>query len=392
MAIRDMSLTAGMRANLILQGTIDLLKCTQERLYAGRKKNVMKSSLEVMGVVVLSILFAVSLTACDVIEENGGFMSSQREIDVFSEQIAIATTRSFGNISKPANAPSLVNDTNFTYNALVNYSFSGRTNCTAGGYIEISGRLSGSISDQGSGMLQISATETITDWRCIGGNVINGDPYISLAGTFSFLNWAPATTQTISIGGGFKWGTSAAESCQIRLTINFPTAGSGSTSVSGTICGRNVNISNLMVNSQTSYFSGQTQLSASEPYTYDVSYSDETTETETGSVRDTFVDYPIPLSPAYGEVINTFTPTFSWQPPSCECQGFYRIWIVNSQGDDVWSVYPPKETTSVVYNFDGQGDALQSGETYEWRLIAFDEPISGEPDNNVWALSTFTVQ
>lgn len=57
----------------------------------------------------------------------------------------------------------------------------------------------------------------------------------------------------------------------------------------------------------------------------------------------------------------------------------------------MWSAYLPKETTRVVYDSDGRGTPLSEGETYEWRLIAFDEPISGGPDNNVWILSSFTV-
>ena len=86
------------------------------------------------------------------------------------------------------------------------------------------------------------------------------------------------------------------------------------------------------------------------------------------------------------------TPTFSWQPPECGCQGYYRVWIVDGEGNDVWSVYVPKETTSVVYNFDGEGTPLSAGETYEWRLIAFDEPISGGPDNYAQVSRNFTVQ
>ena len=40
MAINDISLTAGMRSNLIsLQGTVDLLNRTQERLSTGKKVN-----------------------------------------------------------------------------------------------------------------------------------------------------------------------------------------------------------------------------------------------------------------------------------------------------------------------------------------------------------------
>lgn len=120
-----------------------------------------------------------------------------------------------------------------TYDIPLSY----RLNCTAGGRIEVSGSLTGTTSD-GSGLLQIGATETISDWECVTGYVINGDPYISLAGTFSFLNGVPSTQQSMTISGGFKWGLTAAESCQISLSINFGSGGSGT--VTGTVCGYTV--------------------------------------------------------------------------------------------------------------------------------------------------------
>ena len=45
-----------------------------------------------------------------------------------------------------------------------------------------------------------------------------------------------------------------------------------------------------------------------------------------------------------------------------------------------------------MYNNDGKGISLQSGESYEWRLIAFDKPITGGPDNNVWVITKFSVR
>jgi hypothetical protein len=118
--------------------------------------------------------------------------------------------------------------------------------CPAGGNIHVLGSVSGSIDDKtGSGMLLIQMTETILDCRYPEGFVFNGDPYISLAGVFSFLNWAPATQQTFSMGGGFKWtksGTSSIGSCQIQLTCNFETAASPGGSISGSICGRQIYI------------------------------------------------------------------------------------------------------------------------------------------------------
>lgn len=127
-------------------------------------------------------------------------------------------------------------------------------------------------------------------------------------------------------------------------------------------------------------------------YTFTVNYNDGTSETTTATVRNTFVETPMPLSPLDGATVNTLTPTFSWKAPSCGCQGYYRVWIVDSNGNDVWSIYLPGNKISVVYNSDNKGAALQSGKTYEWRLIAYDKPINGGPDNYFWVGNTFTVQ
>ncbi len=161
---------------------------------------------------------------------------------------------------------------------------------------------------------------------------------------------------------------------------------------SASVAGPNIGTLPLIINEQTSVYLGETMPIAGDIYTFNIEYSDGTTDTVTATVRDTFVGTPVPISPADGEIVNTLTPTFSWQPPPCNCQGYYRVWVVDSLGNDIWSVYPSKEATSVVYNFDGNGIPLKTGETYEWRLIAFDKPILGGPDNNVWAISSFTVQ
>jgi hypothetical protein len=141
-----------------------------------------------------------------------------------------------------------------------------------------------------------------------------------------------------------------------------------------------------------SIFLGETVPTPGDVYTFTVHYSDGASETVTAAVRDTFVGFPTPISPLDGEVVDTLTPTFSWQSPACGCQGYYRVWVVDSEGNDMWSLYMPAETTSVVYNSDGTGMPLVDGETYEWRLIAFDQPISGGPDNNALVLRSFTVQ
>jgi hypothetical protein len=107
--------------------------------------------------------------------------------------------------------------------------------CTAGGNMKASGNISGSISDTGTGTILIDVPITITDWGCEPPSIINGDPYISITGTFSFLNGYPSTQQHLGIHGGFK---SATQSCQISLDTNFNTAGGGHTS--GIVCGYSI--------------------------------------------------------------------------------------------------------------------------------------------------------
>jgi hypothetical protein len=124
----------------------------------------------------------------------------------------------------------------------INISVNQRTTCTAGGYITVLGGATGSVSSCGSGIIQIELVESIVNWQCVGGWIVNGDPYVSLVATFTFLNGAPATRQDMTINGGFKWGTAAAESCQIHLNTNFD-LNAGSSRTTGTVCGYSVNIS-----------------------------------------------------------------------------------------------------------------------------------------------------
>ncbi len=117
----------------------------------------------------------------------------------------------------------------------INIPISYTLTCTSGGNMKASGNITGSISDTGSGAILIGVPITISDWSCQTPLIINGDPYISITGTFTFLNGAPSTQQHLGISGGFK---SATQSCQILLDTNFNTTGGGHTS--GTVCGHSI--------------------------------------------------------------------------------------------------------------------------------------------------------
>ena len=127
-----------------------------------------------------------------------------------------------------------------TTSCLINQPIAATRTCQSGGSMNVSGSITGSISNTGTGVISISANETITDWSCQTPLIINGDPNISLVGTFSFLNGAPATQQHIGIHGGIKWGTAAAQSCQVSLDTNFNRDGTGHTT--GSVCGNTVDV------------------------------------------------------------------------------------------------------------------------------------------------------
>jgi hypothetical protein len=207
--------------------------------------------LQGMGAVA-AIVIAMCLAGCGSTGSSGGSADvggmTENEALALSDQISDVAINAMNSINPNASVNQDVeadvtksvqcseDGSTCTYNIPIDF----RQNCTAGGRIEVLGSLTGSTSN-GSGLLQIGATETISDWECITGFIVNGDPYISLSGTFSFLNGVPSTQQSMTISGGFKWGTTTEESCQISLSINFGTDGSGT--ITGSVCGYTVDAS-----------------------------------------------------------------------------------------------------------------------------------------------------
>ncbi len=193
----------------------------------------------------LVVSLAILATACSSTSDSTSPASAgmtQGQAEAFAAQVARALGNGLDNTSFTVAAgrrllppPAVVP----IAPTLVNVSVQQRTTCTAGGYIDVHGNMSGNISDQGSGALLLQVTETISDWRCVGNLVVNGDPYISAAGTFTFLNGNLNSPASISLGGGFKWGTGSAQSCQMQLTMLANADGTGR--VSGQVCGRSVN-------------------------------------------------------------------------------------------------------------------------------------------------------
>ena len=179
----------------------------------------------------LGLLGLVGCSVSDIAGSgDGADQPSGAQASAFAEQFASAFSNGLSNVSASM-APRLSSAPAASVGkaALVpiNQQVTGRTNCTSGGRIEVNGSLTGNIDQNGSGILLLQVLETITDWRCIPPFVINGDPYLSAAGSIPFLNGQMSSAATFNFGGGFKWGTSAADSFQINMTLIINPDGSG---------------------------------------------------------------------------------------------------------------------------------------------------------------------
>lgn len=176
----------------------------------------------------------VILSACSIFDPAEDTFS-KAEADAFAEQLGTAFANGMDAAAAGDASAAAAGD---VLAMPVNVSVQRRTNCTAGGHIEVSGDLSGNIDDTGSGVLFLQVLETISDWRCVGDRVINGDPYVSAAGHFNFLNGSQSSTATITFGGGFKWGAESSQGCQLTLTMLLRPDHTGS--LSGVVCGHSV--------------------------------------------------------------------------------------------------------------------------------------------------------
>ncbi len=164
---------------------------------------------------------------------------SQTQVDFLADQVLGSA---FAGLTAPPTNPSLAASSGLIF-LPIDYNAS----CPVFGRTAVTGSISGSIDDQtGNGALLIDINFTWTDctYSDPNGNdlTVNGDPFMSLAGNFSFQNFLPATQQTIQIGGGFRWdGAGGSGGCNVNLTFTFATAASSTNTVSGTFCGRSVN-------------------------------------------------------------------------------------------------------------------------------------------------------
>ena len=122
-----------------------------------------------------------------------------------------------------------------------NFPLSSTVQCSSGGNISVSGDISGSLSNSGSGMAD--AKITVTPANCAVSSVtFSGEPNITLSSQFSFSDnngqIGIVFPIALSEGGGISFGPNPSGTCQLDVTYSI---NSGSCSVTGTVCGQSVN-------------------------------------------------------------------------------------------------------------------------------------------------------
>lgn len=109
--------------------------------------------------------------------------------------------------------------------------------------------------------------------------------------------------------------------------------------------------------------------------------TDSVSKTITGYVTD----FATNLAPT-GNVTSA-TPVFSWT--GITGATFYGVQVSDANGNRIWNAYSlPSSTTSAVYNFDGKGPALVSGQTYYYEIVS--TIVTAGINNDSFAKGSFT--
>lgn len=126
---------------------------------------------------------------------------------------AMATAKPTSTVSKLTVSITLSADARFT--------------CSAGGYIHTTMTLR-SVTTNSNGNTNASGSghQTISDWRCIKGWIVNGDPYISH--TISSSMFAGTYRTSAYMSGGWKatGPNKVKQSCQTRSETQYSSLGS----------------------------------------------------------------------------------------------------------------------------------------------------------------------
>ena len=186
----------------------------------------------------LALAVAVcGLSGCDMFGPQDKFTQNDANIIATNLGNAVVNGMNASHAARPGDVRPEV---------LVNAQVDGTSNCSLAGYVHVLGAMTGSLDNYGTGVLSMQLTESIVGCAMASddGNsvTVDGDPYLSAVGTFSYLNGAPSSAQHVHFGGGFSWKFSAGASgsCSVSLDLYLPNNTSSQTTLSGTVCGYSV--------------------------------------------------------------------------------------------------------------------------------------------------------
>lgn len=109
----------------------------------------------------------------------------------------------------------------------ISFSADARFKCSAGGYIHTTMTLRSVMTNStGNTSASGSGHQTISDWRCVKGWIVNGDPYISH--TISSSMFAGSFRTSAYMSGGWKatGPKKVKQSCQTRSEAQYSSLGS----------------------------------------------------------------------------------------------------------------------------------------------------------------------
>lgn len=196
---------------------------------------------------------AFGLVACnDGTAPDAGI--TQADVNQLANDVDALSVSTLGDVGASAFAPSFSvqgsdgSDLSLRFATTpVNRTINNTHPCPAGGTVTIAGSAVGT-SDPVAHNLSVVTTVTKTDAACAfnsrGGLLtLNGNPNVQIGGTVNIVAGKPVGPQSLSHKGSVTWtrGTKSG-TCNIDVISIFDPA-AATFSVSGTMCGRTVNVS-----------------------------------------------------------------------------------------------------------------------------------------------------
>lgn len=118
--------------------------------------------------------------------------------------------------------------------------YSATVNCTEGGSISQNGSISSTLSDEGTGTIETSMTQSISECAIAtsqGLFVVNGNPNLKSWGSMDVENWLPKKFD-YTFEGGYTWqGAELSGECSVEITYSINLLNPDSFSMSGHMCG-----------------------------------------------------------------------------------------------------------------------------------------------------------